>query len=99
MLKAAAACTARCGRISMVAFYDKPVDGLDLDGLIKRRISLISAAGCKGKMSIVARLMACGRLDLSPLITHRFPIEQAMEALEFIESGDPTCVKAMLCRE
>ena len=33
-------------------------------------------------------LMAAGRLDVSPLISHRFAIEQANEAYKLIERGD-----------
>lgn len=38
-------------------------------------------------MQAILDLMASGRLDLSPLITHRFPIEQAEQAYEMIEKG------------
>lgn len=38
-------------------------------------------------MQAVLDLMASGRLDLSPLTTHRFPIERAEEAYALIESG------------
>ena len=35
----------------------------------------------------VLDLMAAGRLNVSPLITHRFPIEQAADAYNLIETG------------
>ncbi len=38
-------------------------------------------------MQAVLQMMASGRLDLSPLISHRFDIEQADKAYELIESG------------
>jgi predicted dehydrogenase/threonine dehydrogenase-like Zn-dependent dehydrogenase len=38
-------------------------------------------------MQAVLDLMASGRLDVSPLITHRFPIERALRAYELIEKG------------
>src|SRR5262249_16421676 len=38
-------------------------------------------------LQAVLDLMATGRLDLSPLISHRFPIERAEAAYEIIEKG------------
>ncbi len=38
-------------------------------------------------LQAVLDLMASGRLDLSPLTTHRFPIERAEEAYRLIEEG------------
>lgn len=38
-------------------------------------------------LQAVLDLMAAGRLDVSPLISHRFPIEQAQTAYDIIESG------------
>jgi predicted dehydrogenase/threonine dehydrogenase-like Zn-dependent dehydrogenase len=38
-------------------------------------------------MDAVLNLMASGALDISPLITHRFPIEQAERAYALIERG------------
>lgn len=47
-------------------------------------------------MQSVLDLMAGGRLDLSPLISHRFGIEQANEAYDLIERGDPGCLGVVL---
>jgi len=42
-------------------------------------------------MQAILDLMATGKLDLAPLITHRFPIEEATKAYELIETGrEPT---------
>jgi predicted dehydrogenase/threonine dehydrogenase-like Zn-dependent dehydrogenase len=38
-------------------------------------------------MQAVLELMTSGRLDVTPLLTHRFPIERALEAYELIEKG------------
>jgi len=38
-------------------------------------------------MAAVLGMMADGKLDLTPLISHRFPIEDAKKAYELIESG------------
>lgn len=38
----------------------------------------------------VLDLMAAGRLDLDPLISHRFPLEQAVDAYALLSSGEPS---------
>src|SRR5882762_7990895 len=38
----------------------------------------------------VLDLMASGQLDVTPLITHRFPLERASDAYELLTSGEPS---------
>lgn len=38
----------------------------------------------------VLDLMAAGSLDVAPLISHRFPLEQAVEAYDLLSSGKPS---------
>ena len=35
-------------------------------------------------------LMAAGRLDVEPLISHRFPLQRAVEAYDLLSSGEPS---------
>jgi L-iditol 2-dehydrogenase len=42
------------------------------------------------------RLVASGRLDLKPLITHEFPLEQTGEALRFADEQKEMAVKVMV---
>ncbi len=46
-------------------------------------------------MQAILDLMAAGRLDLTPLISHRFPIEEAESAYQLIESNQP-CLGVVL---
>ena len=47
-------------------------------------------------MQAVLDLMASGRLDVTPLISHRFPIEQAEEAYAMIDQGAEPYVGILL---
>ena len=38
----------------------------------------------------VLDLMAAGAIDVTPLITHRYPLEQAQQAFEMLTSGQPS---------
>jgi predicted dehydrogenase/threonine dehydrogenase-like Zn-dependent dehydrogenase len=44
----------------------------------------------------VLELMGRGKLDLRPLISHRFPIDQAERAYELIERGNEPCLGVVL---
>jgi alcohol dehydrogenase len=41
-------------------------------------------------------LLENGRLDLSSLITHHFPLSEAMEAYDLFENHKNECIKVML---
>jgi len=41
-------------------------------------------------LEAVLDLMASGQLDVTPLITHRFPLERASDAYELLTSGEPS---------
>ena len=41
-------------------------------------------------LEAVLDLMAGGQLDVTPLITHRFPLERASDAYELLTSGEPS---------
>jgi len=47
----------------------------------------------------VLDLMGAGRLDVSPLVTHRFPIERGKEAYDLIESGKEPYLGILLTYE
>ncbi len=45
----------------------------------------------------MAGLLTSGKLNLKPIITHRFPFEEFLEAIEVMESGN--CGKVVLYME
>jgi len=60
------------GSISAVAFYDRTIDGLDIDKLVFGNISLRGASGSTGMYQPVIVLMASGALNPEPLISGRY---------------------------
>ncbi len=47
-------------------------------------------------MQAILDLMGNGRLDLSPLVSHRFPMDRALEAYELIEEGKSSYLGVLL---
>ena len=85
----------RGGTLSVVGLFAEPVSlGLPILGLSGVRISV--GLGDLSHMRMLMSLVAQGRLDLSPLATHSFPLSQAMEAYELFEHHKDQCIKVML---
>ncbi len=46
------------------------------------------------------RLVSSGQIDVKPLVTHRFPLERAVEAFETARTGKGNAIKVMIkCKE
>ncbi|MCL6518190.1 alcohol dehydrogenase catalytic domain-containing protein, partial [Alicyclobacillus sp.] len=76
----AVAITRRGGKVVLVAFYHHPVT-LDLNNAIRQKIDLLTMRG-EGRQVLrrAVALQAQGKIQAGPLITHRFPLENIVEA-------------------
>ncbi len=80
---------ARGGRMSLLGLPDRPVT-LDLsDQVIFKEARLLGITGREmfRTWQQTTTLLSTGRVDVSPVITHRFPLERFDEAFEEAASG------------
>ena len=80
---------ARGGRMSLLGLPTKPV-ALDLtDQVIFKEARLFGVTGRElfRTWQQTSTLIATGMVDVGPVITHRFPLEQHEEAFEVVASG------------
>jgi L-iditol 2-dehydrogenase len=76
--------------------------GIDVGGVAPAKLGLIQSKelritgsiGSPGVWPETLRLLARSRIDLSPLVTHRFTAEQATDALEVAHHPDASTIKA-----
>ncbi|BER92567.1 zinc-binding dehydrogenase [Atrimonas thermophila] len=70
------------GKVVMVAFYKDPIT-VHMSRAVKRHIQLYTVRG-EGRRNVgrALSLMAQGKIDLRPLITHRFPLAQINQAFD-----------------
>lgn len=83
------------GRFSMLGIPDHLLK-IDLNEIIFKYITL---QGINGRLMFstwykATRFLASGRLDLEPIITHRFRLEEFKKGMELMESGN--CGKVLL---
>lgn len=82
---------ARQGRISLFGGLpkDNPVISVDANLVHYRELTLVGVNGSKPAHNAEAlRLIASGAVPVADLITHRLPLERAIEAFDVVARGD-----------
>jgi L-iditol 2-dehydrogenase len=79
------------GRIILVAFYHGPVTA-DLADAVRRNLTIYTERGEGGTtVGHALGLLAAGRIQAKPLVSHTFPLSRVHEGFEVLEkrTGDP----------
>jgi len=80
------------GKVILVGVYEQPVTW-DPNLAIIRNLTFVGILG--GHFPTSIDLLASGKINTKPLITHAFPVEKAKEAFE-TQMTDPTAVKVLI---
>jgi len=83
------------GTVSAVGVSQKPVE-IPFPRLLNKNVSIQMGLGNLGHMGMLLGLIEAGRLDLTPLITHRLPLTEGVRAYEIFEQRLDGAVKVML---
>ena len=84
------------GKLVIPAFYEQELNHVMLDRLIARNCMLIGAAGTPNIGMKVLTLLESGKLDLSPMLTDRFPFSRVEEAFAAVTARNESRVKVMV---
>jgi len=84
------------GKLVIPAFYEQELNHVMLDRIIARNCMIIGAAGTPNIGPKVLTLLSSGKLDLSPMITDRFPFSQVEEAFAAVTARNESRVKVMV---
>lgn len=76
--------TKKHGTVALAGFYERTLDGFPIDDFVLSEVNLVGVEG-KWIAQDIINLMVEGKLDLKPLISHRFTFE---EAPQVIAEGD-----------
>lgn len=80
------------GSVAVVGIPPGPVE-LPIADLLMRNVTLRQGLGHLGDMDRLVALVAAGRLDATPLITHRYTADQLAEAFHDFERQEDGIVK------
>lgn len=86
---------AKFGTVSCVGLYTEPVV-LPIQELILRGIHVVMSFGNLSHVPRLMRLVEHGRVDLRPLVTHSFALDDAVEAYDLFEHHKDQCLKVLL---
>lgn len=84
------------GTVSILGLFSKPLT-FPIQKLCFYTLKKISigSADCS-HMAKLIKLVHAGRINLRPLITHTFPLSQALEGYEIFENRRDICIKVLL---
>lgn len=85
----------RGGKVSVIGIFDRPIT-LPMNQLCFDSFSMAIGLGNPRYKHDLIRLIQAGRIDLRPLITHRFPLQDALAAYDIFENKLDGCIKAVL---
>jgi len=92
----AVACCKKNGRVALVGIYGEPAP-LDVNKIVQWNIT-VAGSKAEGERSLSQALALLGRsgVDLSPLITHTFPLDQIHQAFETAEKRLGGAIKVVV---
>jgi threonine dehydrogenase-like Zn-dependent dehydrogenase len=84
------------GRIVLYGLHTTPFQSFDVDGIVLRDLVLFGALSDRHGWKEVIKLVSEGELLLAPLITHRFPFEDAPAAYDLVRQNPEGLIKAVI---
>jgi len=84
------------GSISAVAFYDRSIDGLEVDKLVFGNITFRGASGSTGMYQPVMALMEAKALDIEPLISGRYRFNDIQKGFADMKNKNDIRIKWLI---
>jgi L-gulonate 5-dehydrogenase len=86
---------AQAGRIVLIGWNKTPVE-VDTVTLMRKEVDLLGSRNSRDAFGPVLQLLANGVVDAASLISHRFDIRQAEDALRVLDSGTDPALKIVI---
>jgi len=85
----------RGGMVSVVGLFPAPVE-FPIQELGFYGVRLSMGLANLSRMSRLMGLLESGRVDLTPLVTHTFALDDALDAYDLFENRKDQCLKVLL---
>jgi threonine dehydrogenase-like Zn-dependent dehydrogenase len=83
------------GRVHLFGLPEKPFSGLPMELLLFKELRITSCTGAPRFWPAAMTLIEHGLLKVAPLITHRFDLRRAPQALAFLRENRQQVIKAV----
>jgi len=83
------------GRVALMALYPMPIE-FPMQEVGMKNLTITMGLGNLGYMRRLMDMIAQGQLDPSPLVSHRFPLDEAEEAYRLFRSREDNVLKVIL---
>lgn len=64
--------------------------------ILHKEIDIVGCTGANDETELGIRLVAAGKIDLTPIITHSFPLEEAQAAFDILSDRDADTIKVQV---
>jgi len=85
----------REGRIHLFGLPEGPMHNVPLDKLLFKELTIVSSTGDPSLWPRAMELISRGLLRVAPLISQRFPIQKAPEAIAFMRANPEEVIKVI----
>jgi threonine dehydrogenase-like Zn-dependent dehydrogenase len=85
----------RIGTVSVVGVFGAPVE-FPIQELLYQGVRISIGLGYVGRTKALLNLVEYKQIDLSPLVTHTFSLDDAVEAYDLFENHQDRCMKVLL---
>lgn len=82
-----------------ISFYGvptQPVNGFDFGMFLLKGLKMVSASGSPRCFASAVSVASLGRVNLRPLITHRFKLEETARAMSLVKNREDGVVKVLI---
>ena len=89
----------RLGRVHLFGLPEGPMNNLPMDEFLWKELTLKSSTGNPALWPKAMDLISQGLLKVRPMITQQFPLEEASQAIDFVQNRRQEVIKAVFqCR-
>jgi threonine dehydrogenase-like Zn-dependent dehydrogenase len=96
LLNLSVSLTRGSGYLVLPGFYEQHIKNFSIDTIIVRNITLVGTGGATDMQRRILDMLSLGRIDLKPLITHRYPFDQVLDAFKAVSTKNDSRVKIMI---
>lgn len=84
------------GTVALVGLTGADSSPVDTDAIVINDLNVVGVAGSPGVWPDTIERVVDGSIQVDPLITHRFPLERAVEAFELVRRPEAGTVKVLV---